>query len=137
MRIAVVFFGEKRRDKLLSVSKSLAKGIESQGHQVDIIDGTRDVNTKLTIHQYVAVGSEAVTAFKGRIPEKVSAYLANAGMVAGKRSFAFVIKTFFGAAKALFNLMKSMEREGMYLKFSEIIDSDVAAEEIGKRLHVD
>ena len=136
MRIAVIFFAEKNREKLLSISKSLAKGIEAQGHQVDIIDGTRDVNTKLTIHQYIAVGTEAVTAIKGKIPEKVSTYLANAGKVAGTRSFAFVIKTLFGALKALDNLMKSMEKEGMFLKFSEIIQSDVEAEEIGKRLHI-
>lgn len=137
MRVAVVFFAEKNREKLLSICRSLARGIESQGHQVDLIDGVRDVNTKLTIHQYIVVGTEAVTAFKGRIPEKVSVFLANAGRVAGTRSFAFVIKTFFGATKALSHLMKGMEKEGMYLKFSEIIQSDVEAEAMGKRLHIE
>ena len=136
MRVAVVFFAEKKRDKILNITKGLVRGIESQGHQVDVIDGAHDVNTRLTIYKYVAVGTEAISFIGGKIPAKVAPFLASAGTVSGKRSFAFIVKG-FGAAKALFNLMKSMEKEGMYLKNSEILQSDVEAEEMGKRLHVD
>ncbi len=136
MRVAIVFIGEKKRDQLLSLSKGLAKGLESQGHQVDIIDGNRDVNTKLSIYKYIAIGTEAVSAFGGKIPDKVSTYIANGGMISGKRAFAFVIKSFLGATRALIRLMKIMEAEGMFLKFSQIIQSELEAEEIGKRLHI-
>ena len=61
MRVAAVFFPAKDRKKILDITKGLAKGIESQGHTVDIIDGTRDVNTKLTIYKYIVVGAEKVT----------------------------------------------------------------------------
>lgn len=136
MRVAVVFIGEKKRDKMLLVAKGLAKGLESQGHQVDIIDGNRDVNTKLTVYKYIAIGTEAVSAFGGKIPDKVSTYIANGGIISGKRAFAFVVKSFLGATRALIRLMKTMEAEGMFLKFSQIIQSEVEAEEIGKRLHI-
>jgi Trp operon repressor len=57
-------------------------------------------------------------------------------MVAGKRSFAFITKNVFGAPKALVRLMKNMEKEGMFLKYSSILNSPQEAEEIGKRLHI-
>ena len=50
MRIAVVFFEGKNRKRLLALAQALAKGIETQGHQVDVIDGAHDINSKLTIY---------------------------------------------------------------------------------------
>jgi menaquinone-dependent protoporphyrinogen IX oxidase len=136
MRAAVVFFATNSRDRILNITRSLARGIESQGHQVDIIDGVHDVNAKLTMYQYIAVGTQTLSNFSSKIPDKVNHYLASSGMVAGKRSFAFVTKNVFGAAKALARLMKSMEKEGMFLKYSSILSSPPEAEEIGKRLHI-
>jgi menaquinone-dependent protoporphyrinogen IX oxidase len=136
MRAAVVFFATNSRDKILNISRSLARGIESQGHQVDIIDGVHDVNAKLTMYQYIAVGSETLSNFSSKIPDKVGYFLGSSGMVAGKRSFAFILKNVFGAPKALVRLMKNMEKEGMFLKYSSILNSPQEAEEIGKRLHI-
>ena len=136
MRTAVVFFTSNSRDKILNLAKALTRGIESQGHQVDIIDGDHDVNAKLTVYQYIAVGTEPAGGFSGKIPDKIHHFLNAAGMVAGKRSFAFVTKNNFGASKALSRLMKNMEKEGMFLKNSNILISPQEAEEIGKRLHI-
>ncbi len=136
MRTAVIFFAGKNRERLLNLAKALARGIEAQGHQVDIIDGDHDVNTRLTIYQYIAIGTEAISGFGGKIPKKISTFLASAGMVSGKRCFAFVAKTPLGSHKALSRLMKQMESEGMYLKYSEVFTSQVEAEEVGKRLHI-
>ncbi|MBN2553520.1 MAG: hypothetical protein JXB06_12160 [Spirochaetales bacterium] len=121
---------------MLNLTRSLAKGMESQGHQVDIIDGNHDVNAKLTMYQYIAVGVEPLSKFSGKIPDKVSQFLNSSGMVAGKRCYAFVTKNVFGAGKALTRLMRGMEKEGMFLKYSSIINSAAEAEEIGKRLHI-
>jgi hypothetical protein len=103
---------------------------------VDIIDGDRDVNARLTIYQYIAVGTEPTSTLGGKIPDKIGQFLSSSGMVAGKRSYAFVTKSAFGAAKALARLMKSMEKEGMFLKYSSVLSSPQEAEEIGKRLHI-
>ena len=136
-RVAVIFFEGKSRKKSLEIAQGLSKGIESQGHRVDIIDGERDVNTKLTSYNYLAVGTSAINGFGGKISERVSPYLAGAGTVAGKRSFAFAIKGGMRISKTLNTIMKAMEREGLYLKYSEILSSSIEAEAIGKRLHID
>ncbi len=136
VRTAVVFFTTKNRERILSIAKSLARGIEKQGHQVDIIDGDHDVNSKLTMYRYIAVGTEPLSAIGGKIPAKVAQFLNSSGMVAGRRSYAFVTKNLLGAGRALSRLMKRMEHEGMYLKNSGIVTSPQEAEEIGRKLHV-
>jgi flavorubredoxin len=136
MRAAIVFFSSSSRQRILALAKSLSQGIGQQGHQVDIMDGDRDVNVKLTMYQYLAIGCEPLPGFGGKLPDKVTQFLGSAGMVSGKRSFAFVTKAVFGSPKALSRLMKSMEKEGMLIKNSSILASPQEAEEIGKRLQV-
>lgn len=136
MRVAVVFYPYARREKLLSIAKGLASGIQAKGHQVDIVDGSRDVNTKLTIYEYICLGTEGVSFFSSKIPERLKEFLGAAGIVAGKRSFAFVVKKGFGQGKCLSRLMKLMESEGMFLKFSEVLSAPEEAEEVGKRLNI-
>jgi flavorubredoxin len=136
MRVAVVFFSGRNRDKLMGLAKGIARGIEKQGNQVDTFEGQRDTNAKLTIYQYVVIGAEPVGTMGGKIPDSVRTFLAAAGAVAGRKSYAFVPKSTFGAAKALAALMKCMEGEGMVLKSSDILRSPMEAEEIGRRLHV-
>ena len=136
MRVAVVFFSGRSRDKLMGLSKAIARGIEKQGNQVDTFDGQRDANIKLTIYQYIVLGAEPVGTFGGKVPDAIRTFLASSGMVAGKKAYAFVPKATFGAAKSLAALMKCMEGEGMMLKSSDILRSVTEAEEIGKRLHV-
>ena len=136
MRVAVVFFSGRNRDRLMNLAKAVARGIEKQGNQVDTFDGARDPNVKLTMYQYAVVGAEAVGTFGGKIPETVRTFLASAGAVAGRKSYAFIAKARFGAAKSLAALMKAMEGEGMVIKTSDILRSTTEAEEIGKRLHI-
>ena len=137
MRAAVVFFEGKNRVKTLEITKSLAQGMESQGHQVDIIDGDHDVNTKLTMYQYIAVGASALNTFGGKVTDHMAKYLSSSGIIAGKRSFAFAVKGGMRIGKTLSTIMKAMEHEGMFLKYSEVLSSAVEAEAIGKRLHLE
>ncbi len=136
MRVAVIFFSGKKRDAMMKLAKALGKGIEAQGNQVDVYDGAKDTQIKLTMYQYAAIGAEPQGALGGKVPESVSTFLAAAGLVSGKRSYAFVAKSSFGAEKSLARLMKAMEHEGMMLKNSDVLRSAVEAEEIGKRLHI-
>jgi hypothetical protein len=136
MRAAVIFFSSASRERILALAKSLSQGIGEQGHQVDLIDGDRELNARLTGYQYLAIGAEPLSGFGGKLPDKIPQFLSSAGMVSGKHSFAFVSKTTFGSMKALSRLMKSMEKEGMLIKNSSILSSPQEAQEIGKRLHV-
>lgn len=136
MRVAVVVIPQSKRDKLLEVAKALGSGIEAQGHRVEIIDGSDDLGSKLTIYEYVAIGTEVTSLFGGKVPAHLSAFLKNAGAISGKRAFAFVLKKSIGADKGLQRLMKQMESEGLYLKYSEVLSSPTQATEIGKRLNI-
>src|SRR4030042_5670509 len=104
MRAVVVFFSGSKRQRLLEHCQALARGITAQGHTADVVDGDRDVNTRLTIYQYVVVGTEVMGAIGGKIPEKGGTWLASAGPASGKRSFAFVLKSLLGAPRALARL---------------------------------
>jgi flavodoxin len=137
MRVAVVYFPSGNREKIAKISKALAQGIESQGHQVDIIDAAMDVNSKLSVYQYVAVGVQFSSFFSSKLPDLVNRYLKNAGMVAGKRCFAFILPRTILGGKSLTNLMSAMEGEGMFMKFSDIISDEAVAREIGKKLAID
>ena len=136
MRTVVVFFSGSNRNRILKLAKALARGMESQGHQVDIVDGDHDVNTKLTVYQYLAVGTEPLSSLGGKISEKIYKFLNSAGMVAGKKSYAFVSKNVAGAGKALPRLMKVMEKEGMFIKNSCVLNSEEEAEAVGRKLHI-
>ena len=135
MKVAVVFFAEKKRDILLNISKALAKGIEAQGHQVDIIDGCKENNIKLTVHKYIAIGAESASLFTGKISDKISFFLGSVGSIAGKRSFAYVIKS-INSFKTLSNLMKVMEKEGMFLNNSTVFVTPEEALELGSQLQI-
>ncbi len=137
MRVAVVYYAHTNDRKLLELSQGLARGISANGHDVDIINAkVQGGDKKLSFYEYLAVGTEAVTAFGGTIPEGITQYLKQSGTLSGKRCFAFVLKKSLRPMKSLAKLMKVMEAEGMYLKFSEILMKPTDAEEIGKRLHV-
>lgn len=136
MRVATVFFPAKRGDRLSALAQGLARGIEAQGHQVDLIDSRRDSNAKLSMYQYIAIGAEQTGIFGGKIPPQVTEFLRNAGVIGGKKCFAFVLPRPIGSYKALGNLMRSMEREGMFIRFSEVVRTAGEAEAVGKRLQI-
>ena len=136
MRAAVVFFTGNHDSQLRKLAGALVKGMEKQGAFVDLIDGERDVNTVLTIYDYISVGAGSATGMGGSVGKKVTQFLANAGIVTGKRSFAFVSNRGLRKAKTLSSLMKAMEFEGMYLKNSSILISEEDAERVGHELHL-
>ncbi|MFW6251184.1 MAG: hypothetical protein ACOC47_08735 [Alkalispirochaetaceae bacterium] len=136
MRAAVLFFPSKSREKVREISRALADGIGAQGYDVDVVDGSQDVNTKLTIYTHIAVVAEQQTLFTGRIPEGISEFLSGSGIVGGKKSFAFVIKKALGNTKALKRLMHAMEHEGMFLRYSDVLATPEDSRIIGTKLKI-
>ncbi len=137
MRVAVVFFGSSRRDRVAELARGVAEGIEKLGHQVDIIDGEKDSNATLTPYTYVALGTTSTSFFGGRIPDSIATWLGRAGMIAGKKSFAFLLATPLGAQKSLARLMKTMEHEGLFIRFSDVLRSREEAALVGSRLKLE
>ncbi len=136
MRVCIIIIYQQDVGKLLEISKGLAEGLSVNGHQVDIIDGVKDQGKKVSFYDYIAIGTDSINVFGGKIPSHVATFLGQCGTVSGKRCFAFINKGGIRKNKSLRALMDVMEHEGMYLKYSEIISSRAEAKEIGKRLHI-
>lgn len=136
MKVAVVFYAQKQQEKLRNISQALSRGISAQGYDVDVIDAKNESDKKLSFYEYIALGTEQINFFGGKIPPGLLAFLRQSGTVSGKRCYAFVTKAGLRPMKTLTVLMKHMESEGMFLKVSDIITKPTDAQEIGKRLHI-
>jgi hypothetical protein len=133
MRIAVISVPAQRRAVPDYVS-AFAKGMESMGHRVDIVDAWTEDGTRLPGYEYIAVIAEAVSLFGGKMPEALSRVLSAGSALVGKRSAAFLCKKGPFSAKAMANLMRAMEKEGMLINWSDIILNAPHAEQLGKRI---
>ena len=136
MRIAVISVPARRKG-IPDYVKSLARGMESMGHRVDILDAWTEDGFRLPGYEYIAVCAEAVSGWGGKMPEPLPKILSAGSGLVGKKSAAFLKKTGpFFINKALTNLMKAMEKEGMLINWSEILLSAPQAEALGKRIGV-
>jgi len=134
MRIAVVSVASKRKE-VPDYVKSLARGMESMGHRVDVIDAWTEDGFRLPGYEYIAICAEAVSAWGGKMPDVLTKVLGSGSGLVGKRSAAFLKKTGpFFVTKALWNLMRAMEKEGMLVNWSEILLNAAHAEALGKRI---
>jgi hypothetical protein len=136
IRAAVLYFPKTSSSPLKAAAEALAAGMRTQGAQVDLVDGTKTRDFKLTGCHYIAVGCDVRSLFKGALAPELAPALANGGIVAGKKSFAFVSPG-LGAPKTLMRLMKALEHEGMMVRFSEILAKPEDAKALGQRLKLD
>jgi hypothetical protein len=136
MRIALVYIPAKDPEALVAVAKTMARTLEAAGHFVDLAEARADESPRLTGYDYIVIGTESATAF-GRIPERVAQFLAQAGMIAGKRSMAFLRKSGFRPEKALARLMKAMEAEGMVVSCAEVVANEAGAAQAAREAPVE
>jgi len=133
MRIAVVSAPAVKREPPDYI-KALAKGMEAMGHRADVIDAWTEDGMKLPAYEYIVVAAEPVSFFSGKIILNVSKILAAGSSLSGKKSAAFIKKTGLFTNRALSNLMKSMEKEGMVVNWSDILFNAPHAEAMGKHI---
>jgi menaquinone-dependent protoporphyrinogen IX oxidase len=133
MRIAVISAPSTRKEPPDYV-RSLVKGMQSMGHRVDILDVWTEDGYKLPAYEYIAVAAEPISFFSGKIQPVISKILSTGSSLAGKKSAAFIKKTGLFSGRALANLMKAMEKEGMVVNWSDILFNGSHAEALGKRI---
>ncbi|MBI9100863.1 MAG: hypothetical protein JEY99_00495 [Spirochaetales bacterium] len=134
MRIAVVYHAEKNLPLIRDLAKGVARGLESQGASVDVIN-SKEFTSRLTIYNYIVLGTEVTGNFGGSIPPSLSKFLEAAGPVGSKRSCGFLPARGFRRQKSLLKLMTTMEKEGMFVTDFDILPSADAAEALGKKLN--
>jgi menaquinone-dependent protoporphyrinogen IX oxidase len=133
MRIAVASAARERG--IPEYVKALAKGMEAMGHRVDIIDAWTDDGIRLPGYDYVAICAEKTAFFSGKLPDVLTGFIGAGSGLVGKKSAAFIKKTGpIFVSKALSNLMRAMEKEGMRINWSEVILNPAQAEALGKRI---
>ena len=133
MRIAVIS-APSVRGAVRDYIKSLAKGMESMGHTVDIIDAWTDNGMRLPAYDYIAVAAESASFFSAKIPPTLPKLLASGSGIGGKKSAAFIKKSGLRSGKAMAYLMKAMEAEGMMVNWSDFLLNAPHAEAMGKRI---
>ena len=133
MRIAIVSVPAEKK-KTPDYVEDLAKGMESMGHRVDIIDGWTEDGIKLPAYEYITVVTQPISFFSGKIPENTAKLLAAGSSLVGKKGAAFIKKSGLFTNRALINLMKAMEKEGMRVNWSDILFNGPHAQALGKRI---
>jgi hypothetical protein len=133
MRIAIISAPSQRRS-VPDYVLALAKGMESMGHRVDIIDAWTSDGMRLPGYEYIAVVAETLSLFSAKIPEVIPKILAVGSSLGGKKSAAFVKKGGLRSARVLANVMKAMEKEGMLVNWSDTLLNAPHCEAMGKRI---
>jgi menaquinone-dependent protoporphyrinogen IX oxidase len=133
MRIAIVY-AQKKKGPASDAIRSLARGMESMGHRIDLLDAWTDDGIRLPGYEYIVIAAESISLFGGRLPEALTKILSNASSLVGKKSAAFLVKTTPWTTKGMTNLMRVMEKEGMFVNWSDIIINGEQAEALGKQI---
>jgi len=131
MRIVIVSAAPGRKAPP-DYALSLAQGMKAMGHYVDVLDAWTGDGHRLPGYDYVVAVTQAASFFSGKIPEIVPAILSAASNLVGKKGAAFVMKGGLFTDRALANLMKAMEKEGMRVNWSDILFNPPHAEAMGK-----
>jgi hypothetical protein len=131
MRIAIVSAPAEKMQPPDYVT-ALAKGMSKMGHQVDVIDAWTEDGMRLPAYEYITVVTQPVSFLSGKIPANVSKILSAGSSLVGKKSAAFIKKSGLFSNRALVNLMKVMEKEGMKVNWSDILFNPPHAEAMGK-----
>lgn len=121
--------------KITDFAKSIKKGIESNGHKVDLLS-TEYKDKMVTFFPYdiIIVGSHALGFFKGKIDHKLKKFLHECKRASGKKVITFVNGKIFAANSANKNLMAEMEHMGCFVYDFRVFKNADEAEEFGKQI---
>jgi hypothetical protein len=133
MRIAIVSVPAKRGGDP-GFASGLQKGFEAMGHRADIIDAWTEDGFRLPAYEYIVVVAETLSYFSSKLPDRLGKILSEGSGLGGKKSAAFLGKKCLFLNKSLTNIMNVMEKEGMFVNWSEILLSAEQAAALAKRI---
>lgn len=135
MRILLLSYLKTDNRKQSEILKKLEQTVTTSGHQVDVRDGTKDLeNIHLIIYDYIAVIVPASSFFGAKVPDKLPEVLSQCGNVSGKKGCALVTKSGFSSAKMCHAVMRSMEKEGMFVDYFDVIENSDHASAVGRKI---
>jgi hypothetical protein len=138
VRIALVVFPAKKNSPegggFPQWAVFLARGMESMGHRIDLVDGYGGDMRRLPGYEYLALLAEPLSFFSGKIPAAAKTAFSAAGSLGLKKGAAFIKKKGLFSSRALSRLMALMEHEGIIVNWSDFVLSPAQAEVLGKRI---
>lgn len=139
MQVCVLYACAGKDDsKVKAIADAIAKSIERQGSSSTVVyNMSTDTDKRLTLFDYLVFVSEPISFFSSKIPSYIQKYIENAGQVSGKRAACVITGKSMFQSKALMNLMKITEGQGIILKTSDIINKTGDATAFGAHLNVE
>ncbi len=134
MKAAILYADVAQRTKAKEIASALARGIQQQGIDCDLLDVKKESEKRVAMYQYIAVVTTPTGLWGGTIDSSIQHFLRQNSSVAGKRCAAFVTKGAIRMNKTLQALFKVMEGEGMYLTYSDIMPNASQAQVTGAHL---
>lgn len=134
MRIGLIVAEAGKAGSLRAYAEAVSRGVESMGHRVDVLDARTEDGRKLAGFEYLIVLAESASFFGGKLPDSLPKLLAAASSLVGKKGAAFLRPSGLFSGKAMANLMRAMEKEGMCVNWSELVPKPSMAEASAKRI---
>lgn len=136
-RVAVIHFDANNSKKPLAMAQAVAKGIEGQGVQVELFDGTVSDGKKLTIYSYLVFVTNSSSPFFAKPYQGISAYLGQAGTIGGKRCSTVVCKKGLSYERTQKRVMSLLEAQGLFIRNMRILANEAEATYFGQKLMLD
>lgn len=135
MRTLILSFLKKDSTRHQQILKKLEAAAVTKGHIVDVKDARLDRETlRLTMYEYIAIVVPANPFSGKKVPTSLPEILSTCGNVSGKKGCALVVKTGFFSQKFCRVVMYKMEKEGMMVDYSEVINNVDHAAYVGKNI---
>ena len=135
MRIVIIHFLNTEKEINAEIINHLQNAAIENGHQVDVVNGNEDVsNFRIIPYEYVTILASSTGPFSKQITPRISEVLATCGNSSGKKGAALILKNLMFSQKICYSLMRTMEKEGLILDYSDIIESVEHADSVGKKL---
>jgi len=123
--------------RVRDVADRFAQGIRSAGNLAQVYNVNTNANARIikpALFDHTVVIAEPTGILGGRIPASVAAFLGSCASVTGLKSSCYITGWCLRMHKTLQCLMGTMEREGMFLRVSDVVRNPDHAFAIGKRL---
>ncbi len=136
MRVALVhFLSPVKNIKHKGILQKLETAVINKGYQIDVFNANTDYSTmRLTGYDYISIIVPSSPLFGAKLPENFDEILENSGTLTTKKGCALVVKSGFSSWKTCSKLMKSMEKQGILVDYSDVVENPDHAAYVGKKI---
>ncbi|OJF76894.1 MAG: hypothetical protein BKP49_04830 [Treponema sp. CETP13] len=134
MRVLILHFLDTRNAKNITILRNLQAASENNGHQVTLMNAKDVGNLQFPMYEYVCIVTKSAKLFGAKLPSQMGEILNKHGTLSGKKGCSLVVKGGFSSDKMNTLVMKAMEKEGIFIDYSQVIESPEHAKSIGKKI---